>query len=190
MAAAPTDTLYGLAASIDHPAALARVLRIKRRGAGQGVPLLLASAAQLEQVARPTALSQRLTEAFWPGALTLVLPAAPGVDARLLGPGGTVGVRVPAAAVMRELIAQVGAPLTGPSANRRGAPPPASAQDALAAVGDAVDYVLDGGPAGGDPSTVLDLTSDPPRILRSGAVSAASLRTYAADVRAPDPAGP
>lgn len=189
IAAIPTDTLYGLAASIRQPDAVARMLQIKRRTPGSGVPILVASAAQAGEVAEMSAESRRLARAFWPGAVTLVLPARMDVDRRLLGPNGTVGVRVPASGVVRDLVRLVGAPLTGTSANLHNAPPPMTAQAAADAVGRLVDMVLDGGEGGGAPSTVINLASDPPRILRAGAVDATVIRAVVPGVRPPGDAG-
>lgn len=187
--AIPTDTLYGLAASIRSPDAVARVLRIKRRNPGGGVPILVDSAARAADVAEWSPDARRLAAAFWPGAVTLVLPARPWVDRRLLGPNATIGVRVPAAAVVRDLVRRVGAPLTGTSANEHGAPPPRTAPAAAAAIGHAVDLVLDGGPGGGAPSTIIDLTRNPPLILRAGAVDAPAVQAVVPAVRAPAPPG-
>ena len=189
IAAIPTDTLYGLAASIRQPDAVARVLQIKRRNPGGGVPILVASAAQAGEVAEMSAEAHRLAQAFWPGAVTLVLPARIDVERRLLGPNGTVGVRVPASGVVQDLIRLVGAPLTGTSANLHNEPPPMTAQAAADAVGRLVDMVLDGGEGGGAPSTVINLAADPPRILRAGAVDATAIRAIVPAVRQPDDAG-
>lgn len=189
VAAIPTDTLYGLAASIRASQAVARVLRIKTRGSGGGIPILVESAAQAGEIADMSPQARRLARAFWPGALTLVLPAHPDVDRRLLGPNHTIGVRVPASAIVRELVLRVGAPLTGTSANKHGQPPPTTARAAKQAVGNLVDLVLDGGEGGGAPSTVLNLASDPPRILRVGAVDATAIRAIVPAVRRPGDAG-
>ena len=185
VAAIPTDTLYGLAASVRVPHAVTRVLHIKRRNPGAGVPLLVASCDQAAEVAEMSADAQRLAHAFWPGALTLVLPARPGVDRRLLGPNGTVGVRVPASAIVRDLVELVGTPLTGTSANEHHEPPPLTAREAKDAVGHLVDLVLDGGAGGGSPSTVIDLARDPPRILRAGALDATAIQAVVPAVRPP-----
>lgn len=187
VAAIPTDTLYGLAASIRAPDAVARVLQIKHRTPGGGVPILVASAAQAAEIAEMSPDARRLAEAFWPGAVTLVLPARAEVDQRLLGPNETVGVRVPAAAIVRNLIRLVGAPLTGTSANEHKQPPPMTARAAAEAVGRLVDLVLDGGPGGGAPSTVVDLARDPPLILRAGAVDAPAIQAVVPAVRPPTP---
>lgn len=189
VAAIPTDTLYGLAANIHDPHAVARVLQIKHRAGGTGVPILVASAAQAAEIAVLSPAARRLARAFWPGAVTLVLPARSGVDRRLLGPKGTVGVRVPAAGVVRDLIRRVGAPLTGTSANLHNEPPPRTAQAAANAVRGLVDLVLDGGPGAGAASTVVDLTQNPPLILRAGAVDAPAIQTVVPSVRPPADSG-
>ena len=183
VAAIPTDTLYGLAASIRAPEAVARVLGIKARDPGAGIPVLVESVAQAGEIADLSPEARRLARAFWPGAVTLVLPARSGVDRRLLGPDGTVGVRVPASGIVRDLIRLVGAPLTGTSANLHNQPPPMTAQAAAHAVGTLVDLVLDGGPGAGAPSTVIDLAHDPPLILRAGAVDAPTIQAVVPAVR-------
>lgn len=185
VAAIPTDTLYGLAAGIHNPNAVARVLEVKQRAAGSGVPVLVASTAQAADIAHLSPQAHRLAQAFWPGAVTLVLPARQGVDPRLLGPNGTVGLRVPASAIVRDLVRLTGAPLTGTSANEHDQPPPMTAQAAADAVGHLVDLVLDGGAGGGAPSTVIDLAQDPPRILRAGAVDAPAIQAIVPAVRPP-----
>jgi L-threonylcarbamoyladenylate synthase len=116
--------------------------------------------------------ARALMDRHWPGALTLVLRAAPHVPAEITAGTGTVGVRLPAHAVARALVARLGAPVTAPSANPTGAEPPTTAAAVLAYFGGALDLVLDGGPtAGGPPSTVLDVTVEPPRVIRQGAVT-------------------
>ncbi len=176
MAAVPTDTLYGLAASIALPHAVARVLQIKGRAAARGMPVLLASTEQAAHVGEAPRYFAQLGAAFWPGGLTLVIRALPGVDRGVQDGRGTVAVRVPGMTVTRELARLVGAPLTGTSANPSAQPPPASAQEARASLGDSVDFVLDGGSVGGTPSTIIDLTTEPVRLIRAGAVPIQELR--------------
>ncbi len=189
IAAIPTDTLYGLAASIRKPDAVARVLQIKGRDPGSGVPILVADMTQAREIAGISPDAERLAGAFWPGAVTLVLPARLGVDERLLGPNRTVGVRVPAGGIVRDLIRRVGAPLTGTSANLHNEPPPMTAHAAAAAVGSLVDLVLDGGSGAGAPSTVINLAQDPPLILRAGAVDTPTIQAIVPAVRPPVDAG-
>ena len=179
VAVVPTDTLYGLAASITNAEAVARVAAIKGRALGTGMPVLLASSEQVAVVGADAPFLQELGAAFWPGGLTLVIPARPEIDPQITDARRTVAVRVPGMAVTREICRRAGAPITGTSANRHGDPPPTTAAEAHAALGDAVDALLDGGPVGGTASTIVDLTGDRPRILRAGAVSWDELRRIA-----------
>src|SRR3990172_582342 len=108
---------------------------------------------------------------FWPGPLTLVFKAKPEVPAELTGGTGTIGLRVPGNALTRRLLASLGAALTGTSANVSGRRSPRTAQEAAEAIGGMVDLVLDGGRAeGGDPSTVVDVSADGPKVIREGAI--------------------
>ncbi len=188
VAVVPTDTLYGLAASISAPAAVARVAAIKGRAPGTGMPVLMASSEQVAMVGAAAPFLQELGAAFWPGGVTLVIPAHAHVDRRITDARGTVAVRVPGMAATREVCRRAGAPITGTSANRHGRPPPTTAAEARTAVGQAVDAVLDGGPVGGTASTIVDLTGDRPRILRAGAVPWDDLRRIAPTII--DTAGP
>jgi len=107
----------------------------------------------------------------WPGALTLVMPARAHVPDGVTAGTGTVGVRMSPHPVARGIVEALGAPLTAPSANPAGAQPPTTAVEVLRHFASGIDLVLDGGPTpGGAPSTVLDVTVDPPRLLRAGAV--------------------
>jgi L-threonylcarbamoyladenylate synthase len=171
LVAYPTDTVYGLAALATDDRAVEKVFAAKRRPRDQAVPLLIASANDVGSLAEdvsPTA--RKLMEACWPGALTIVLRKAHAFHSTAVG--DTVGLRVPDHPVPRELARLLGAPITGTSANVSGAPEPRTAQDARAQLGGAVDMVIDGGAcSGGRPSTVVDCTVDPPRIVREGAFS-------------------
>lgn len=179
MAAFPTETYYGLGADPRRPGGLQRVLQLKGRSAADKPLLLLA--ASLDQLA-PWVRNfppdfDRLTAHFWPGPLTLVLPAATGIPDELVGSGGGVAVRVSSHPLARRLILACGTAITGTSANRAGMPPCADAAAVRAAFGDEIAVVVDGGPArGGQPSTLLDLCGPEPRVLRSGAIREAALR--------------
>jgi len=167
----PTETFYGLGAAARIPAAVRRVRELKARPAGQPLLLLVDSIAMAEAVAEVTGEARGLMARHWPGALTLVLRARPGVPVEVTAGTGTVGVRLSPHPVARGLVAALGEPVTAPSANPSGSPPPASAAAVLDYFGDSVDVVVDGGATpGGEPSTVLDLTQTPPRVLRQGAV--------------------
>ena len=173
----PTDTVYGVGALITHPQAVARLYRVKDRPGEKAIPLLIADPEDLGQaVTKVTPAARRLIARFWPGGLTLVLPKRPEVPAEV-SPGPTVAVRLPDHAGTRALIRAAGAPLAATSANRSGQPSPRTAQEALAQLGGRVPLILDGGPCpGGVPSTVVDCTVDPPRLLREGAIPASEIR--------------
>jgi tRNA threonylcarbamoyl adenosine modification protein (Sua5/YciO/YrdC/YwlC family) len=129
---------------------------------------------------------RELTALFWPGPLTLVVPASARVPVEVTGGRGTVAVRVPGLALPRRLAAALGRPVTGTSANLHGQPPCRTALEVAAAFGDQLDLVLDGGPtAAGKPSTILDLTGDEPRILREGLLPASSLQPYLPELESP-----
>jgi L-threonylcarbamoyladenylate synthase len=167
----PTETFYGLGAAALDAAAVDRVLAAKGRPAGKPVLVLVDSVAMAETVAEVSAAARALMARHWPGALTLVLPAGPRLPAGVTAGTGTVGVRLSPHPVARGLVTVLGAPITAPSANLSGGDAPTTAADVLRSFDGVVDVVLDGGPtAGGPPSTVLDVTVDPPRVIRAGAV--------------------
>lgn len=165
----PTDTLYALGGRALDSAVGSRVRIAKGRARGKALPLIAADTAQAAALAIWPAGAQRLAERFWPGPLTLVLPAAPGLPEELTQGLGTLAVRVPALRLARELCSCAG-PLISTSANRSGAAAPVLCAQALAQVGAAADLALDAGPGGGSPSTLVDVTLLAPRLLRAGAV--------------------
>lgn len=168
----PTETFYGLGALWNREEALGRLARAKLRPAGKPLPLLAADRAQVLAVAAELGpLGEGLAARFWPGPLTLVLRAAPGVPEAVSGGTGTVGVRIPGSELARALAAAAGGALVSTSANLSGAPPPASPADIAPGVLALIDGVLDGGSTpGGLPSTVVDARQGGPRLLRAGAV--------------------
>ena len=168
----PTDTVYGLGALATDDAAVRRLFRAKGRVTDKAVPLLLAEAAEVDEVAAAVPAAARiLMERFWPGALTIVLPKSPRFHSLALA-GNTVAVRVPDHPLLREIISRAGGPITGTSANRTGLPSPLTVEEALEQVADAADLAIDGGRCSvGIESTVIDITEEAARILRGGAVS-------------------
>jgi L-threonylcarbamoyladenylate synthase len=172
LVAFPTETFYGLGAAALDAVAVRRVFVAKGRPASMPLLVLVDSRAMVATVtAAIPARAIPLMARHWPGALTLVLPAAARLPAEVTAGGATVGVRVSAHPVARALVHALGQPVTAPSANPTGAPPPVTAADVLAGLGGAIDLVLDAGPTpGGAPSTVLDVTVEPPRVIRQGAV--------------------
>jgi L-threonylcarbamoyladenylate synthase len=173
LVAFPTETFYGLGAAALDRRAVRRVFEVKGRPASMPLLVLVDSEAMVGRVALEIpARARELITRHWPGALTLVLRASAGLPAELTAGTGTVGVRLPAHATARALVRALGAPVTAPSANPTGAEPPTTAAAVLGHFGDALDLVLDGGPTpGGAPSTVVDVTVDPPRVIRQGAVT-------------------
>ncbi|HEV2109490.1 MAG TPA: L-threonylcarbamoyladenylate synthase [Thermomicrobiales bacterium] len=155
--AIPTDTVYGLAASLSRPDALDRVYEIKGRPQDRPLPVLLAAMDYLDQVAVvPEPPMRDLLTRFWPGGLTVALPARAGLPGQVLAPDGTVGVRVPAHPVTVALLHEAGGALAVTSANRSGHDPGLNPQDVLTALGGQIDLLLDDGPTrGNQPSTVV-----------------------------------
>lgn len=167
----PTETFYGLGVAALDAAAVRRLFTLKGRPESRPMLVLVDEPARIERIALLTTQARELIARHWPGALTLVLAARPVVPTELTAGTGTIGVRQPGHAVARALAAAVGGPITAPSANRSGEPPPSTAAAVLHVFDGQIDVVLDGGPTpGGLPSTVLDVTVDPPRVVREGAV--------------------
>lgn len=167
----PTETFYGLGVAALDRAAVRRLFALKGRPQSRPILVLVDDPARIERFAVLTAPARDLIARHWPGALTLVLPAREGLPPELTAGTATIGVRQPGHPVARALAAALGAPVTAPSANLMGEPPPTTAADVVRVFDGRIDLVLDGGPtSGGLPSTVLDVTVDPPRVLREGAV--------------------
>ncbi len=165
----PTDTLYGVGARAADPAAVARLYQVKRRPAGQPMVWLVSDRAQVERFAVVSAAATELMDRYWPGPLTLVLPAR-------IPTGGTIAVRAPDHDVAVALLTSLGEPIASSSANPAGQPPPVDADQVIAGLDDELDLVLDAGPCRiGQPSTILDLSGATPRILRQGAIPASAL---------------
>jgi len=172
----PTETFNGLGGLAADGAAVERQVRVKGRPDGKPLPLLAADLGQLEQVADLPPLARRLAAAFWPGPLTLVVPARPGLHAAVTGGGATVGVRVTSSPVAAALARAAGGALVATSANLAGAPPAARPADLDAALLCRLDLVLDAGPApGGLASTVVEVVGEGLRLVRAGAVSTVRL---------------
>lgn len=169
LVAFPTETVYGVGARADDPQAVARLRAAKRRPSEQPFVIMVADREAVAAVARVSPRALALMERHWPGPLTLILPARGEA-------GATVGVRVPDHPVAQALLRAVGVPLATSSANRAGEPPPTDAAAVVAALGPELAVVLDGGRCRlGQASTILDVATDPPRILREGGVPRAEL---------------
>jgi L-threonylcarbamoyladenylate synthase len=170
--AIPTDTVYGVATDGFNPEGIDKLFAVKARPRNKPIPLLLADAADLEQVALHIPREAMvLAGRFWPGGLTLVVRANEHVPAILRAEGDSVAVRVPDHPVPRDLARALGRPLAATSANISGGPNPSTAQEVELQLGGRIGLILDGGTVGaGLPSTVVDLTVTPPRVLRAGAL--------------------
>jgi len=171
--AIPTDTVYGLAADPFQPAAVREIFRLKGRPESKPILLLVNSLRQVEMLTAglPDAFHS-LAARFWPGPLTVILPAAPSVPESITAGTGTVAIRLPGSILVQELIRAAHVPLTGTSANRSGRPPARSAAEVKQQFPSGLSLILDGGPApSGVPSTLVDLTGEP-RIVREGAIRA------------------
>jgi L-threonylcarbamoyladenylate synthase len=179
----PTETIYGLGCLATQEDALRRLFDLKGRAPGKPPPVLVADGAQLRSlVAAIPPAAGVLMRQHWPGALTLVLPARDGLSPLLTGVATdghtrTVGARMTSHPLARALCEIAGAPLVATSANFSGATGPAAAPRTLDEIAPElraqVKMTLDGGVLGGAPSTVVDCTQDPPRVLRHGAVTMA-----------------
>jgi L-threonylcarbamoyladenylate synthase len=170
--ALPTDTFYALGAHPFKEEALVSLFALKGRPPGKPVLLLVTGPEMLLQVVREVPpLARKLMAIFWPGPLTLVLPARPELSLFVTGGTGKVGVRQPRQPVTCRLLDALGFPLTGTSANRAGQSPLTRAGEVAREFGEMVPLILDAGDCpGGEPSTLVEATGPQPRLLRAGAV--------------------
>ncbi|NPV57197.1 MAG: threonylcarbamoyl-AMP synthase [Anaerolineae bacterium] len=171
----PTDTVYGLGAKVTNPAAIERLYEIKGRDPAKPIAVLIGDAAQLTQLSDEVSpQAAQYAAAFWPGALTLVLKKRPELPAALTTTMN-VGIRMPAHAFALELMRMTGA-LATTSANLSGGENCITAAQVLAQLGGRIPLIIDGGACPtAIPSTVVDCTTTPPRVLREGAISPAQL---------------
>ena len=173
----PTETLYGLGADARSELAVERLVAVRGREAGKPILVLVRDVAMAETVAAEVPEgARRLAARFWPGPLTLVLRARPGLSAALTAGSGTIGVRAPGHPTAAAIVDGLGGPVTAPSANPPGAAPPRRLDEARAYFGDRVDVYVDGGELPGGGSTVASVEGDEVRVLRAGVVSEAALR--------------
>ncbi|MFF3916315.1 L-threonylcarbamoyladenylate synthase [Streptomyces sp. NPDC001852] len=173
LVALPTETVYGLGANAEDPTAVARIFQVKGRPPSHPLIVHIGGAEQLDDWVKDVPQAARLlAEHFWPGPLTLVLQRGPRVPLEATGGLETVAVRVPDHPVALALLSAFGGGVTAPSANRFGSVSPTTADHVRAELGEAVDFVLDGGPCEvGVESTIVDVTGEIPSILRPGGVT-------------------
>ena len=170
----PTETVYGLACRPEH---VAKIAQLKLRPVERSVQLLVPGAEWLSRVGHPNGVALALADAFWPGPLTLVVPAADDAPPTLVF-DGTIGVRVPAHPIALELLARCGA-LAASSANETGEPTPSSVQEIRSIFGPRADGYLDGGEITGSGSTVIDVSGDALVVLREGPIMRSDIERIA-----------
>jgi L-threonylcarbamoyladenylate synthase len=182
----PADSSYGIGADAFQPSAVDALLAAKGRGRDLPLPVLVGSWRGLDGlVLTPSRLTRDLVEAFWPGALTLVVAHSPSLAWDLGDGRGRVAVRMPLHPVALELLAETG-PMAVSSANRSGQPPATDVEQAREQLDAWVSVYLDGGPIGEPvPSTIVDVTGDQPQVLRLGAIDLDQLREVVPEVLAP-----
>jgi L-threonylcarbamoyladenylate synthase len=172
LVAIPTDTVYGLAALINSEIGVNRILEIKTRSLGQGMPVLINSIEHLESLTTGISdIAWGLARRFWPGKLTMVLPAHEKLLSAITNKG-TVAIRWPNHDVPRAIMDNCGFPITGTSANLHGMGEPISATNIEDQIGEQLDAILDGGHLTNvQPSTIINMTTNPIELIRAGAVT-------------------
>ena len=176
----PTDTVYGLGANAFERFAVQQIFAIKERPRDKALPVFISQINDLNLVAQHVPNhAWSLLQVFWPGDLTVVLPKNPALPNDVTAGEKTIAVRVPDHPVCRELVIQVGRPLAVTSANLSGQPTPTTAQAVAAQLRGRLPLILDGGPSPTtQPSTIIDLSVSPPRLLRQGRLTLEMLREY------------
>ena len=186
----PTDTLYGVGADAFNVEAVERVFTAKGRDREHGLPVLIADSGQICQVAvNVSKAADHLASRFWPGALTLVLRRSPELPAIVSGGVPTVAVRVPAHPIPVRIIRALGNPIVGTSANRAGESDPVTMAEVEEQIGPWLDYVFedDAFEPHGEPSTIVDMTTRRPRVLREGAVTSEEIFHALEELKAENP---
>lgn len=175
----PTDTLYALGGDPHSKKAIERIYAVKGRSTNKALPLLIANTDFLSKFAvNPPPFSIELTKHFWPGPLTLILNASKFVPNQITSGSGKVALRVPNHFIAQRLAYECNGAITGTSANISGATNPLNADGVRNMLGDTIDYVIDGGTCSTDlASTILDLTTSPPTVVRMGAITKNDMET-------------
>ncbi len=172
MVAFPTDTVYGLGADAFNESAVKRIFNAKNRDKDHGLPVLISQLGQIKQLVNKLSKpEEKLIKHYWPGALTIVFKRNSKVPNIVSGGSDTIAIRMPSSEVALNLIEEFGGPIVGTSANRTGFAEAVSAEQADSEIGSWLDYLIPSDEiCSGTPSTILDMTTSPPRILREGGV--------------------
>lgn len=179
LVAFPTETFYGLGADALNQKAIEKIFTLKRRNPASPLLILISHTRQLTHIVTEVPpQAQVLIDSFWPGPLTIIFKAQKDLPALLTGGTGTIGIRISSHPIAECLSYAYGGPLTATSANLSGGKNPVTAQDVWTQLGGGLDLILDGGQTGGTKgSTIIDVTSSPPRIVREGDVPIADVVT-------------
>jgi L-threonylcarbamoyladenylate synthase len=180
----PTDTVYGVGANAFERFAVRQIFKVKQRPADKSLPVFIYQIDDLNLVAREVPdEAWRLLQKFWPGALTVVLRKNSALPDVVTGGQDTVAVRIPDHPVSLELVIKTGRPLAVTSANLSGQPTPTTAQGVMEQLGENLPLVLDGGPSTvSRPSTIINLSCTPPRVLREGPITVSALQEFMPDL--------
>jgi len=181
----PTDTVYGLGTTPFNLESVRRIYELKGRDFQKPMNLLVGSIEALRQLVEEIPpKGQKIIEYFWPGPLTLVFRARPEIQGPFLGPGQTLGIRYPNHPFCLALMRRADVPLISTSANYAGGKDPTILDEIPEEIRQAVDVLIDGGEApSSKPSTVVDITTDPPRLLRVGDISPEKIERVVGDIR-------
>ncbi|MFX1565830.1 MAG: L-threonylcarbamoyladenylate synthase [Promethearchaeota archaeon] len=175
----PTDTAYGLVGDPTDTHVIQRVLSIKERSEKHGMPLLAASISQVQKLVRLTSLAKDFVTYFWPGAVTVIAPTRQTFPSGITGPTNSLAIRIPDHSVTIEVIRATGFPIIGTSANKSNTPSPRSADMVVKQLGDQVDFILDAGATyHSADSTIVTFMTDPPSILREGAIPQSAIKSW------------
>jgi L-threonylcarbamoyladenylate synthase len=176
----PTETFYGLGANGLSPEAVKKIFVLKKRDRTKPLPVVISDREMLDPlIADMPPAAEPFLRLFWPGPLTLIFPAHPHLPRELLGATKTVGVRLPSHEGVRDLVRKAGFPVTATSANISGEEDLSDSERVCDIFRGKVDCIVDGGKTkGGRPSTVIDLTSRKPRVLREGALPVSKLKRW------------
>ncbi len=169
----PTETFYGLGVDTTNEKALRRIFEIKGRNFNNPISVIIGGRNDVYSlISESNSLAEKLMDAFWPGALTIVFEAAEKISSLLTAGSGKIGIRLSSHEIARRVAKEIGRPLTATSANISGKPECVTASDVLDQMGDKIDAVVDGGKtAGKNTSTIIDVTCTPPIVLREGLIS-------------------